>query len=71
MDVCRFLRWKGRHGRDTVSEADLQAVHQRNHLPYTCLLTSQCWGPDEHPAAPEACTRERPCFGEQTELASR
>lgn len=62
MDVCRHLRWKGRHGRDHVSPEDLQAVHQRNHLPYSCLLTSQPWGPDETPAVPEACTPARPCF---------
>jgi hypothetical protein len=51
MDLCKFLRWKGRTSAQRV-DAELLAVFEANAVPYSCLRTCHPWGPDDHRDAP-------------------
>lgn len=58
--ACQMLRWKG-HDR-AAGPGERSFAFARNQVPYTCLRTCQPFGPDDEPAAPERCDRERPCY---------
>ena len=62
MELSRYLRWPGLRGRTSLSEQDLEAEFAQNRGPFSCLRTCQAWGPDDAPAAPEACGSDRSCF---------
>lgn len=58
--VCRYIRWKGY--RKGMSEAERIEAFQRNHVPFTCLLTAQPMGADNDLCAPELCGSGRSCY---------
>ena len=61
VELCRYLRWKGRSQEGDTFEELRRAVAQ-NRVPYTCLITCRPWGLDDGPAVPERCTPSRACF---------
>ncbi len=62
IQLCRRLRWKGRHGTDAVTPEWVAEAYARNEVPWTCLSTAHPWGPDEAPVDPYRCTSARACF---------
>jgi hypothetical protein len=68
MDLCRSLRWKALYGVTSLSRDELLAHVQANDVPYGCLRSCEPWGPDGHPAAPEACQPGRACFAPSPRL---
>ena len=60
--LCRWMRWKGFHGVERWTEAELDAVYAENEVQWSCLATARSWGPDDELCAPEACGPGRPCF---------
>lgn len=59
--LCKMLRWKGWYGRDGAGPDWLRDQHLGNETQYSCLLTSQPWGPDDAPASIASCGAERAC----------
>jgi hypothetical protein len=64
LDLCHHLRFKGL--REDLDGDELALVVLYNHVPYQCLHTCQPWGTDGDVAAPETCTRDRPCWAGRT-----
>ena len=65
--LCRHLRWKWRHATRWPTLESLLDHLSGNAVPYTCLLTTHPWGPDDGPATPETCGPHRPCFAPTSE----
>ncbi len=62
MDLCRHLRWKSFYGAGFRSREEALALASRNDVPFSCLATCRSWGPDDGPATPEDCSRDRSCY---------
>ena len=59
MELCRFLRWKGRVPTSWLRFEEAVVI---NSDPWSCLRTCRVWGPDDCPVAPELCQAARACF---------
>jgi len=60
--LCAHLRWKSYYGAEHLDARALLALAQRGDVPFHCLQTCRPWGPDDGPAAPEACSDRRRCW---------
>ena len=62
MELCAFLRWKSFYGTEHLAEDELAGLLARNEVPYSCLRTTQAFGPDDDLVAPERCDSDRACY---------
>jgi hypothetical protein len=60
-DLCKHLRWKTQ-SRDTGDPTLVFESLARSQVPFSCLKTCQCVGPDDDLVAPELCHSGRACF---------
>lgn len=60
-DLCKKLRWKTQ-SRDAGDPALVFESLSRSQVPFSCLDTCTCVGPDDDLVAPELCHSGRDCF---------
>jgi hypothetical protein len=60
-DLCKYLRWKT-HARETGDPTLILESLMRSQVPFSCLKTCGCVGPDDDIVTPELCSAARECF---------
>ncbi|NOY28094.1 MAG: hypothetical protein GXP62_19690 [Oligoflexia bacterium] len=62
LHLCDHLQCKALMGRRFRSSQDLETAMMHSDSQFTCLHTTQPWGPDQDLCAPEYCQPGRACF---------
>jgi hypothetical protein len=60
--LCAHLQCKALIGRSFADPEELAVSMLLSDSPFTCLHTTQPWGPDQSLCAPERCQPGRACF---------
>lgn len=60
--LCDHLQCKALMGHRFRSSQDLETAMTLSDSQFTCLHTTEPWGPDQDLCAPERCQPGRACF---------